>query len=403
MSGLQRRIRQRAAFWHVLAVLCCAAACKSDAVKQKCTPGVNVFCRCPDNEQTGLFQCLPSGMGFGPCLPCDPIAPPEDTGRRRVEDTAVEPPDAAAPPDSSVAEVAAETASGKCPYFGVALTASKDVALAGDTSKAKATLTGLGICSVANTAKDIVYEVTADERGKVTAVVTPAPGYDAVLYARKGPCASGDQLACGDKAGGGGAETAEFFVEANDKFYVAVDGKNGSGGSYTLKIHLAPGSYCGDGVVDPEEACDDGNTYGGDGCSAKCVPDGAPKATQNCPGQTVHVWQLPVEISSSTDNNPNLQKASCGGGGGREAIYAVVPHRTGVMMATASSDVYDVLVYARSENCLSGTEVACANKVKGNGPEVVEIPVENEKPIWVFVDGYKYGKGPFKLKLEMEE
>ncbi|MBL9018745.1 MAG: DUF4215 domain-containing protein [Myxococcales bacterium] len=31
---------------------------------------------------------------------------------------------------------------------------------------------------------------------------------------------------------------------------------------------------CGNGVVDPGEICDDGNTYSGDGCSATCSIDG---------------------------------------------------------------------------------------------------------------------------------
>lgn len=30
---------------------------------------------------------------------------------------------------------------------------------------------------------------------------------------------------------------------------------------------------CGDGVLSPEEACDDGNRANGDGCSASCEPD----------------------------------------------------------------------------------------------------------------------------------
>ncbi|HGG57980.1 MAG TPA: DUF4215 domain-containing protein [Nannocystis exedens] len=30
---------------------------------------------------------------------------------------------------------------------------------------------------------------------------------------------------------------------------------------------------CGDGFVDPDEGCDDGNNLGGDGCSASCQPE----------------------------------------------------------------------------------------------------------------------------------
>jgi cysteine-rich repeat protein len=34
------------------------------------------------------------------------------------------------------------------------------------------------------------------------------------------------------------------------------------------------GSRCGDGVLDDNEVCDDGNLISGDGCSNKCVVDG---------------------------------------------------------------------------------------------------------------------------------
>ena len=33
------------------------------------------------------------------------------------------------------------------------------------------------------------------------------------------------------------------------------------------------GPSCGDGVLDADEACDDGNTVGGDGCSADCLSE----------------------------------------------------------------------------------------------------------------------------------
>src|SRR5262245_23038419 len=31
--------------------------------------------------------------------------------------------------------------------------------------------------------------------------------------------------------------------------------------------------WCGDGIVDPAEVCDDSNSAGGDGCSANCKSD----------------------------------------------------------------------------------------------------------------------------------
>lgn len=35
----------------------------------------------------------------------------------------------------------------------------------------------------------------------------------------------------------------------------------------------AENARCGDGVVDADETCDDGNSQNGDGCSAACEPD----------------------------------------------------------------------------------------------------------------------------------
>lgn len=378
--------------------------------KTKCTAGVNVFCRCPDGIETGLMECLPGGQAFGACLPCD-TAPVEDSGRRledltEPEDSARREPDTGPSADGATADAAdtaaADTAPVKCSAFPVALTSNKDVSLGGDTSKAKATLSGLGACAVANVSKDIVYEVIADERGKVTATITPGPAFDAVLYERSGTCGTGNQSACADAVGKGAAESIVFFTEAGDKHYVVVDGKSGSSGTYALKLHLDPGSYCGDGVVDPEEACDDGNTAKADGCSDTCTPDGAPKAAQNCPGQVVHTWQLPVSLTANTTEHPNAQKATCGGGGGRDAVYQVMPHRDGVMTIALTSSAFDTVIYARSGNCATGQELACANKSKDIGPESISIPVVTGTPFWLFVDGYKYGKGPFKLEFTME-
>ncbi|MBI5610975.1 MAG: hypothetical protein HY902_19040 [Deltaproteobacteria bacterium] len=257
-------------------------------------------------------------------------------------------------------------------------------------------MAGFGACAVANLSKDIVYEVKTSERGKVTATVTPAPGFDAMVYVRSGPCGKGDQLVCADTGAKGAAESAVFFTEANDPHYVVVDGKSSSG-AYSLQIELQPGSYCGDDAVDPEEACDDGNQASGDGCSATCGIDGDQVAAQNCPGVAVHIWDDPVTLTNTTDTNPNVQKASCGGGGGRDAIYQVMPHRTGTLQVTVKSDIFDTVLYARSDACTPGTELACANKIKGNGDESITFPIQIGVPVWVVVDGYKYGKGVFTL------
>src|SRR5205085_1701601 len=43
-----------------------------------------------------------------------------------------------------------------------------------------------------------------------------------------------------------------------------------------------PAPLCGNGVVDPGEICDDGNTTSGDGCSSTCSIDNYPPKAAEC-------------------------------------------------------------------------------------------------------------------------
>ncbi len=393
----------------VLGIALAAAGCTSTADANKkctagpgkvcCTPGVNVFCRCPGGQEEGTMQCLPGGETFGNCGPCDGSTLPADIARVEEDpDTAVDDTGSRRADTSEPIDTTPDIAQVTCNAFAVSLGADKPVSLSGDTSKAKAVMAGFGACAAANLSKDIVYEVKTTERGKVTATVTPASGFDTMVYVRSGPCGKGDQLTCADAGSKGSIETAVFFTEAGDPHYVVVDGKSSSG-VYSLQLELQAGSYCGDSTVDPEEACDDGNQSSGDGCSAECAIDGEQTAAQLCPGTEVHVWEDLVSITNSTDANPNNQKANCGGGGGRDAIYQIVPHRTGTLQAVVKSSIFDTVIYARSSACTPGTELACSNKIKGNGDESITFPIQNGVPIWVVVDGYKYGQGQFTLEL----
>jgi cysteine-rich repeat protein len=46
----------------------------------------------------------------------------------------------------------------------------------------------------------------------------------------------------------------------------------------------ANGVVCGNRIVDPGEMCDDGNSSGGDGCSAECMLDGGATPTPTATG-----------------------------------------------------------------------------------------------------------------------
>lgn len=286
----------------------------------------------------------------------------------------------------------------KCPGDPVSLTAGTDVTVTGDTSFAKPDIVGDAPCDKTNSTNDVVYALTPTTSGKVTAVLTPKTGFDGVLYARSGACTTGAQIGCSQQAGAAGAETISFDAAGGTTYSVVVDGQSGSQGAYSLTFSLAKMS-CGDGMVTPDEQCDDGNTAANDGCFSCKVEQNPPMA--DCPGLEVHVFGSPTVVSGSTASYSNIRIGSCGGDTAKDRVYEVVPEVTGTLTAEIVTASYDAVLYAREGAC-SGTftELAC-DDVIGNGKEKILVPVTKGKSVWVVVDGYSTMSGTFSLQLSI--
>src|SRR5882724_7708888 len=92
----------------------------------------------------------------------------------------------------------------------------------------------------------------------------------------------GASLACSTKAQNGSRLSR---ADGGSSSAGGADGNSGTGsgaavaGSFTLcvdnscggALNMNSGSKCGDGTLTDDEACDDGNTVSGDGCSANCL------------------------------------------------------------------------------------------------------------------------------------
>ncbi len=397
---------------------CGSSAATHAASGHLCVPGQNVYCLCPGGVEKGTQLCLDNGLSFGPCEPCL-ATEGDDIGERRQPDaTASE--DLEAPPEDAttqadlLADLGPDTApdvpkdvaepppsDGKCPGETMLLDAEFDTGWKGSTLLTLGTATGEGACAVGAAGHDVAYQLDVPERGRVTVKVTGDSAFDPVIYVRSGACL-GKQVGCSDDTGPGGKEVLQFFAVPGTPVYLFVDGKSKIGGPFSVDVQFQPGVFCGDGVVDPEEACDDGNAVDGDGCSAGCKPDGFPTSAATCPGETIHVWALPVEISATTATFGNIQKGSCGGSSGRDAVYAVVPHGSGSLTATITATDFDTVLYARSAPCATGAELGCANELKVVGGEKLTVPAVSGQTLYLFVDGYKYGKGYFHLTLSLE-
>jgi cysteine-rich repeat protein len=81
------------------------------------------------------------------------------------------------------------------------------------------------------------------------------------------------EAACADSSTGtSGTETVDFSAAAGENFFVAYDifDLPVATTDYTLTVTCTP-RVCGDGTRAASEACDDGDTDNGDGCSSTCT------------------------------------------------------------------------------------------------------------------------------------
>jgi cysteine-rich repeat protein len=415
MTSGSRNLGKSARFWRAIVLLgawavaltgCQGSSATHAGVDTNCIPGTVVFCNCTGGLESGTQQCLAGGQGFGPCEPClVPVV--EDSGGTEVSEEPDVPEadelgsDAAGTDASADVDAGPVLGEGKCPGPLLTLDGDHDIELTASTAKTLANTAGEGPCVAGSGSHDAAFVIQAAVRGRLSVGIAAIGSFDPMVYLRAGTC-GGVQLACSDATGVGSSEAIEVFARPDQPLHLFVDGKPGQSGTFQLQLHLEPGIFCGDGVVDPDEACDDGNTKAGDGCSPKCQPDGYPSDAATCPGQPIHLWSLPVEVSATTVKFANTYKASCGGGGGRDAVYQVVAHRSGQLVASINSADFDTVVYVRNATCTTGKELACSNTVKGLGGDTVFTPVETGQTVFVFVDGYKYGKGTFHLDLRID-
>lgn len=127
---------------------------------------------------------------------------------------------------------------------------------------------------------DHAYGIRVDRDCELEIQVQPMGNADLALYVVTG-CddVAGSCLGVDDADGPDGLEAVRLAATPGTDYIVLVDGNQGSAGRYELTIRettdtgcqLAGEAVCGDGTVEPGEACDDGNAQDGDGCSARCT------------------------------------------------------------------------------------------------------------------------------------
>jgi cysteine-rich repeat protein len=117
-------------------------------------------------------------------------------------------------------------------------------------------------CNLGAAAADVMHPVQVPISGELT--ITLEGSFDKLVYVRGG-CDSDVELLCHS---GTTALTRKLDVSAGATYYVVVDGAGQAAGAYTLTLDLVG---CGDGLVNLDEECDDGDSDGTDGCTTTCT------------------------------------------------------------------------------------------------------------------------------------
>lgn len=338
--------------------------------------------------------------------------------------------------------------------YDLTLSPSTHLKLRGDTATANMLYTGL--CAPPETdsgdSPERVYKFTIPAAGTVRMEVRQHNGstLDPVLYRRKdGMCSDGSigaALGCFSFF-----QTHEDFAEHFEAttFYLFIDGHSATAGEYELTVDYTP-PECGDGVINPDEDCDDGNTAINDGCDASCKNEDF-ILFDTCDGEPVVLVDGVTEnLTGSTTGfedhykatTPNCDKGSTSGVDRVYELNIVGSGVTGTVTAKIGYDVtgtfslceelgfgspfcWNALLWAVGPDaCDDGSsitppgpphipftapEVACSDGPKSYGPVELSFPVSEGK-YYLGVDapaeglpGYEtYYRGPYNLQVLFE-
>ncbi len=264
-----------------------------------------------------------------------------------------------------------------------------------------------GSCGPGN-APDAVYAITPNVDGRAFVTLAGAAGWDAVLYARTA-CGNADsEISCSDSfvPGTPGEETLQFPVFAGETYFFFVDGYMGATGAFTLDVRVSP-KQCGNGVIEGDEECDDGNDIDEDLCTNSCTINPAP-AGDVCPGLAVPLTGTGLEtrtasVSGDTTNMGADYAGSCGSSSGApDQVFAVTPDVDGTLTAALDppSSPFDAVLYARTSCNDPASQIACHDALSP-GQDRLEFPVQAGTTYYLFVDGYSTHAGPFRLDISV--
>lgn len=399
----------------VVSIQACSADSSATSESRLCTPGAYVFCRCADTSP-GTKLCKDDGRAFEVCTSggsaeCKggEIDDP-DTGKDVDENgNVIPPPGEEKPPVTNDLE----TCPGKPTAVGGA-----DVVITGDTTGARDDQKGkAGACIAGSGGGDHVYRIQATGTGQLSVKVQGEGALNPTVYLRSTCGDENSQIACAETTGAAGLEQLTTNVVTGREYFLVVDSASGSAGKYTVTMKLSSSSFCGDGKVDANEACDDGNKVEDDGCSNNCQNvSGNPTTGNACPGHPLTVWPgrtvtgagstLPYgNTFTKTGNSCAVSTNNLNAAG--DHVYEVTAQAAGTLKVTLTPDAGINLMIVARTTCTDPTTQPlslCSNVGTEGGVETISVPVTAGQKIAVAVDGAGTvnNKGTYNIAFQLQ-
>lgn len=163
-------------------------------------------------------------------------------------------------------------------------------------------------CSGSGSGPDVAYEVTAAKSGVFEAVWG---GFSPLSISVRSAC-SGAELGCTK------TKSLKVPVTAGTKLWVVLDGVGGGEGPFGLSVQSRP-IVCGDKHTDGTEACDDGNTTSGDGCSSTCAIE-LKETEPNDTAAQANTWASPFVAAIGSAGDVDVVKVTVPAGGTLSAV-----------------------------------------------------------------------------------
>jgi cysteine-rich repeat protein len=379
-----------------------------------CTPGNYVFCRCADRAE-GTKLCKEDGASFeacatsanGECAGGEDLTDPQTGNEVQPPPEATKPPEQAGPPGSPV---------DACPGKPTAVTPGAATVIDGDTTGAKSDLKGkTGACAVGDGGPDHVYDVVATGSGSLDIQVQGMDALNPLVYVRTTCADEASQNACAPPLGAAKLVKTQINVIVGQHYFVVVDGASGSAGKYKLTMKLTTGTFCGDGKIDPGEACDDVNKTDGDGCSPSCKAINGDPATADCTTpHAVHMWKgaTVVGTGSTTSYGNTFKKTgtSCTVSTSDlnlapDHVYEVTAHAAGTLKVTLTPTeaTFNMEIVARTTCADPNSQAAgmCANDGGAGAVETMSYAMNSGEKIYVAAEGALNAKGSYTIKFEL--